>query len=97
MIRIIDKFNHDFCKYDDALLLGAFNVLDTQTNMLMESFFGNPNYYIFHNGKDSDRYKRVVNLELVTICHADRGDDLSKYGFKLIGRSVDGFNRWGKI
>ena len=89
MIRFVEKFTWDTKKYR-ALPPEAFNCIDTETDMLMErDILDNEIYYLYHNGEDADRYKRVVALSFVDVCTTDGTDDLSKYGFKLIG-----FNRW---
>lgn len=91
MIRVIDKYT---CAAEDVPF-EAWNCIDTETKMLMnEGAIKNEVYYVCHNGKDSDRYKRVVALKYIDICQTDKEDNLSRYGFKLIGQKLSGLNWW---
>lgn len=89
MIRFVDKFVWDADKYN-GVPFEAFNCIDTETGMFMdEGILPNEVYYLYHNGEDTDRYQRVIALSFVDVCRTDETDDLSPYGFKLIG-----LNRW---
>lgn len=91
MIRFVDKYTIPV----ESLPIEAFNCFDTETKMLMEDhIFKNEYYYVFHNGKDTDRYKRVIALAYVDICQTDPQDDLSRYGFKCIGQKLNGLKWW---
>lgn len=83
MIRFVYEYSVLKEYYIDKL----FNCLDTKINMLMEKdkILPNGDYYIFHIGKDTDRYQRVVLLDLIDICETDETDDLSAFGFECIG------------
>ena len=94
MIRFVDKFCWDRKKYQEVPF-EAWNCLDTETGKLMsDCVIQGEDYYVYHNGQDTDRYKRVIALSFVDICQTDKEDDLSKYGFKLIGQKLNGLNWW---
>ena len=82
MIRFVNRYSMPM----PFLPISIFNVFDIKTNTLMikDIIIPNENYYIYHNGKESDRYKRVIALSYVEVCETDIDDDLSKYGFQLI-------------
>jgi hypothetical protein len=94
MIRFVYEYSVLKEYYIDKL----FNCLDTKINILMEKdkILPNGDYYIFHIGKDTDRYQRVVLLDLIDICETDETDDLSTFGFKCIGYGY-GYKIWKKI
>lgn len=94
MIRSINKFTYDK-EFYECIPSAIYNVLDIETNELMEYGMKYGIYYIFHNGEDSDRYQRVVNLRFVDVCETDLKDDLGEYGFKLI-RQIGARKQWVK-
>mgnify|MGYP003299653393 CR=1 FL=1 len=53
-------------------------------------------YYIYHNGKETDRYKRAVALDLVDICETDQEDDLSNFGFHCIEQLINEYKKWSR-
>lgn len=85
MIRSVNKWYCDQ-RTHPKLPLSTFNIVDTTTNSFMEpDETGVAKYYLFHNRDINDIYKRVVDLNFVEVCETDLEDDLSIYGFELIG------------
>ena len=94
MIRFVNRYTEPMYHIPASL----FNCLDTETNILIEidNVIPNENYYVFHIGKDTDRYKRVIALSYVDICETDQEDDLSDFGFKCIGQTFNGHKMWSR-
>lgn len=96
MIRALERVHFD--KNYNGFPPEGFSVFDTKTYKMMDNS-NNKKYYICHTGKDTDRYQRAVALDFVKVCLADAEDDLSEYGFRIIGQVSDGhkiYNRWIK-
>lgn len=93
MIRFVDRYS---CN-TELLPWETFSCLDTETNMLMDNVLEGENYYVYHNGKDTDRYKRVIALSFVDVCQTDEEDDLSMFGFELFGHLPNRRNWWRRI
>ena len=84
MIRMVNLYSFPV----ELLPIDTFNVIDIKTNLLIEKTIWKPkNYYIYHIGKDTDRYKRVINLLYVEMCETDEEDNLSDFNFKLLGHT----------
>jgi hypothetical protein len=95
MIRNVNKFTREK-EFYECVPSAIYNAVDIETNELLEDgVIKDGIYYIFHNGKVSDKYQRVVNLKFVDVCETDLEDDLSVYGFKLI-RQMGVWKRWAK-
>lgn len=93
MIRFVNRYSVPI----EHLPINAFNCLDTETNMIMEdSILKRECYYVYHIGKDTDRYQRVIALSFVNVCETDEEDDLSNYGFKYIREIPNGRKMWGR-
>lgn len=95
MIRFINKFIMP--TEEECLPANTFVCVDTETNMLVNSNIMKPKcYYICHNGKETDRYKRAVMLDFVEICETDQEDNLSNFGFHYIEQLIDGYKKWSR-
>jgi hypothetical protein len=101
MIRIINKFALPDCCNDPASLV--YNILDTETGMLLEDNQSDFTYYIYDmpfsvDSKSGGRYERVIALEFVEVCETDQEDDLNDFGFTLINsHTAHGYKMWQKF
>ena len=102
MIRRINKFTREFEYLSGFELLNSFVTFNTETQTIIDvdsRLIKDSKYYTFHNGSDSDTYLRQVDLRYVDVCETDLDDDLTEYGFKLVGQIYDDFRmlkRWVK-
>ena len=92
MIRFVNRYSVPI----EHLPITAFNYLDAETDTLMEEGMKRENYFVYHIGKDNDRYLRVIALDFVDVCETDKDDDLSSFGFKYIRQTPDGHKMWGR-
>ena len=91
MIRFVNRYSIPI----EQLPISAFNCIDTETNMLMEdSIIKRECYYVYHIGKDTDRYQRVIALNFVNVCETNEEDDLSNLGFEYIRQTPQGHKMW---
>lgn len=102
MIRNVNKFTREIEYLSSVAVSNLFTTFNTETQSIVDvdrGWIENGNYYTFHNGSDSDTYLRKVDLRYVDVCETDLDDDLTEYGFKLLGQRYDGFRmlkRWAK-
>jgi hypothetical protein len=100
MIRNVNKFAFPDCCNDPATL--AYNILDTETGMLLEENPSDFTYYIYDlpfsvDSKSSGRYKRVIALDFIEVCETDQEDDLNGFGFTLINNNFKGYKLWQRF
>ena len=102
MIRNVNKFTRETEHLSSIAYSNLFAVFNTETQEFVDvdkSWIENGSYYTFHNGSDSDVYLRQVDLRYVDVCETDLDDDLTQYGFKLLGQRYDSFRmlkRWAR-
>ena len=102
MIRNVNKFARKVEYLSSVAVSNLFATFNTETQSIVDvdrAWIENGNYYTFHNSSDSDTYLRKVDLRYVDVCETDLDDDLTEYGFKLLGQRYDGFRmlkRWAK-
>lgn len=82
MITFVNRFTIPIC----YLKVDTYKVVDTETD---NAITNSKQYYLYHCGKSTDRYKRFINLRYVDICETEDEDDLTDYGFIRIVN-----NRW---
>lgn len=103
MIRRVNKFTRTFEYLSGIEMNNVFATFNTETQAIIDVDLGlvkDGKYYTFHNGSDSDTYLRQVDLRYVDVCETDLDDDLTEYGFVLLGQRYDDFRmlkRWAKI
>ena len=102
MIRNVNKITIEFEYLSSIEMSNLFATFNTETQTIIDVDKGwveDGKYYTFHKDSDSDIYLRKVDLRYVDICETDLDDDLTEYGFKLLGQRYDGFKtlrRWAK-
>jgi hypothetical protein len=82
MITFVNKFTRPICYLKED----AYVVIDTETE---NTIVTQKQYYLYHRGKPTDRYKRYINLDYVDVCETEENDNLTEYGFVRING-----NRW---